>query len=118
MWNWLIRLTLESSLEITITAAMALGVALKDRESLWIEKADIVFSGVALIWVAGYHAFVLFFYPANSSLMKYRIFKDIYGSTYGGLKPKLSSLAYPIIFMARRTLLVGVALFTPDFVWL
>ena len=118
MWNWLIRLTLESSLELTITAAMALSVRLEDREPLWIEKADIVFSSFALLWVAGYHAFVLFFYPANSSLMKYEIFKDIYGSTYDGLKPKLSSLAYPIMFMARRALFVGVALFTPDFVWL
>jgi len=111
MWNWLIRLILEANLELTITAVMALSVPLAERESLWIEKADLVFSGFLLVTITGFNAFVLYFYPANSSLMKYQIFKDIYGSTYTGLKPKLSSLAYPLIFMARRAFFVGFVLF-------
>jgi len=111
MWNWLIRLILESNLELTMTAVMALSVPLAERESLWIEKADLVFSGFLLVTITGFNVFVLCFYSANSSLMKYRIFKDIYGSTYAGLKPKLSSLGYPIIFMARRAFFVGFVLF-------
>jgi len=49
MWNWLIRLTLETSLELTMSAVMALSVSFEERESLWIETADYIFSCFILL---------------------------------------------------------------------
>jgi len=63
MWNWLIRLTMETSLELTMTAMMALQVSLSKREHLWIETADYVFSILLLLWVFAYIAFVVYYYP-------------------------------------------------------
>jgi len=63
MWNWLIRLTLEASLELTMTALMALSISLGERESLWIEKADFFFSAFVLLWSIAYVFFIVCYYP-------------------------------------------------------
>ena len=116
MWNWLIRLTLEASLELTMSAVMALSVSFEERESLWIETADYVFSCFILVWILAYIIFVVYFYPRNCDILKYQVFKDVYGSTYEGLRPTMTSLGYPIIFIVRRALFVAVAL-SSRFLW-
>jgi len=118
MWNWLIRLTLETSLELTMSAVMALCVSFEERESSWIETADFIFSCFIIFWIFSYIVFVVYFYPQNSDILKYQVFKDVYGSTYEGLRPKVTSLGYPIIFIVRRALFVAAALLWSRFLWL
>jgi len=50
--------------------------------------------------------------------MRDKTFKEVYGSTYEGLKPEVTSLGYSIIFIVRRAVFVLLCLFASGNIWL
>ena len=115
--NMFIRYLLEGCLDIAICSVLDVVHQLESENGLeWstfqvINNLTIVILGIAVMI---FPAWVFIFYCKNFTRWNDADFKSKYGSVFEGLrKDRRSALAYPLIFLVRRSVIVIIAILTP-----
>lgn len=114
--NMFIRYLMEGSLDISICIVLNF---IQDSDSgglQWTSAFHIVNNLAQIVFALAimiFPAFVLFFYCKNFANWSNESFQERYGAVFEGLKTdSRASLAYPIVFVLRRIILVFVAIVT------
>jgi len=120
-WNGLIRLLMETYLELILGSILNIRTADWDsdypdeRYSNYLSVVLLVISTVLLL------LFVVF-YVWNFSALNYDRFRSTYsavldGTNFESTNPRRIILVYPVIFFARRLIFVLSVIYLQDFLW-
>ena len=118
--NMFIRYMIEGCLDIAICIAVNLIDISESEEGLRWDTTFYMVNNISC-FVLGFAlmifpVFVVIFYCRNFAKWTETSFEEKYGAIFEGLrKDRRSSLAYPIIFVFRRMVLVFIATVTKDY---
>ena len=120
-FNGMIRLIMESSFELAITATLNMHTVDWDT-SLREVKYSTTLAILSLIVLGAFTTFLTVFYWTNFSKLKQKSCRDRFGAGVAGTKvdvtiPKRSILAYPVIFFGRRIIFALSAIYLREFFW-
>jgi len=111
LWNPVIRLVLEESLESTYAIVLCFKYSTFNKYAFG-SAIDYILAVILAVAIASLPVFMLIFYLKNFDSWEDEHFDELYGAPLDGLhKKKKSSLFYPIYFVIRRVLFCLTTLF-------
>jgi hypothetical protein len=115
LWNTVIRLVLEESLESTYAVVLCFKYSTFNKGAFG-SAADYILACILAVAIASLPAFMLIFYLKNFDKWEDEKFEEEYGAPLDGLHKRKSSLFYPVYFVIRRVLFCLTTLFLFNYV--
>lgn len=115
LWNTVIRLVLEESLETTYAVVLCFKYS-SFNSGAFGSMTDYILSVILAVAIATLPAFMIIFYLKYFDQWEDEKFEEIYGAPLDGLNKKKSSLFYPVYFVIRRVAFALTTLFLFNYV--